>query len=193
METFYKNTYFLLRHGQATHNVSYMIASTVSEESDSPSRLTDVGREQSQTAAEKLSKESIDYIYSSPYKRTVDTATIVAEQLGLDIKTDKRLREVDVGTLSGFSEEEYHEYFRGKDKFTEAAEGGESLIDLRNRMKGFLDDMEERYTGKNILIVSHGDPIWMLYSLFQNVEGDEILKMPYPDTGEFKVFRPTSF
>ena len=55
-------------------------------------------------------------------------------------------------------------------------------------MKGFLDDMEERYTGKNILIVSHGDPIWMLYSVFQNVEGDEILKMPYPDTGEFTKF-----
>ena len=81
-----------------------MIASTVSEESDSPSRLTDKGKERARAAAEKLAGESIDYIYSSPYKRTMETATIVAEQLGLDVKTDKRLREVDVGTLSGFSE-----------------------------------------------------------------------------------------
>jgi len=184
----YKNNYFVLRHGEATYNVRRVVTSKISEASDEPSILTDIGKKQARDAAEKLAKESIDYIYSSPYKRAMHTASIVAEKLGLSVIRDDRLREVDVGALDGITYGEYQEHFRGIDRLTHAVEGGESLIDLRNRMKEFIDDMEEKYSHKNILVVSHGDPIWMLESTFRGAEGKDILKIPYLKTGEFKVF-----
>jgi isoleucyl-tRNA synthetase len=55
-----------------------------------------------------------------------------------------------------------------------------------------LKDCEKKYSGKNILIVSHGDPIWMMLhsasgsSEKKTVEQKRSEKDFYPDTGEIK-------
>ena len=182
------NTFFLLRHGQATSNVSGLIASADEETRNNPSRLTELGIKQAKIAAEKLLGESIDFIYSSPFKRTMETASIVAERLGLDIKTDKRLSEVNVGVFSGLTVEEYGDYFDGKNRLTTAPNSGESLMDIRARVKDFLDYLNSQHKNKNILIVGHGDVLWMMMSILSGVEGDEILKTPYIENGEIKKF-----
>ncbi|MCB9806364.1 histidine phosphatase family protein [Candidatus Peribacteria bacterium] len=50
-----------------------------------------------------LKQEGIDVIISSPFMRTVQTATPIAETLGIEILKDERLQEWDVGSFSGAS------------------------------------------------------------------------------------------
>ena len=63
-----RNTFFLLRHGQATSNISGLIASADEEMKDNPSQLTELGKEQAKIAAEKLLGESKNFFFSPPFK-----------------------------------------------------------------------------------------------------------------------------
>jgi len=189
MDYLKKNTYFILRHGHSTKNLHGIVASVAEEAAENPPQLTDMGKKQAEEAAAKLAKEAIDYIYASPYKRAMETASIVAERLGLDVIGDERLREVDVGSWSGKTDEEYRRDFKGKDRLRyHVSSGAESSMDVRKRMEEFLDDIDNKHSNKNIIIVSHGDPIWMLESIILGVQGDEILKIPYIQLGDFKRF-----
>jgi len=184
-----KNTYFILRHGHSTKNLHGIIASVAEEAAENPPHLTDMGKKQAEEAAAKLATEGIDYIYASPYKRVMETASIVAEGLGLDIIKDERLREVDIGDWSGKTVEDYRRDFKGKDRLRYAvSNGAESSMDVRRRMEEFLDDIDNKHNNKNVIIVSHGDPIWMLESIILGVHGDKMLKIPYIQPGDFKRF-----
>ena len=180
------NTFFLLRHGQTSFNAKGLIAGAVEETTEDPPHLNEVGEKQAKDAAEELATESIDVIYSSPFKRTTQTASIVSKRIGVDVKADDRLREVDVGAFAGKTIEYWEKYFEGKDALTEGPPGGESLNDVLARVKEFLDDIDNKYRNKNILIVGHGDPLWMMQSIFLGVEGQDILKTPYIENGETK-------
>jgi|SRR3989344_1236461 len=182
------NTFFLLRHGQTNFNVEGLIAGLVEESSENPPHLNDVGEEQVRKAVESLASESIDVIYSSPFRRTIQTASIVSECIGVEIKIDNRLREVDVGVFAGKTLVDWGKYFEGKDTLTEGPPGGESLNDVHARVKEFLEEVNGKYKNKNILIVGHGDVLWMMMSILSGVEGDEILKTPYIENGEIKKF-----
>ncbi len=182
------NTFFLLRHGQTDFNAKNLIAGLVEESKENPPHLNEVGEKQAREAAERLAHESIGVIYSSPFKRTMQTASIVSERIGIDVLPDNRLREVDVGVLAGKSIADWEKYFEGKNVLTEGSEGGESLNEVRARVEDFLNDINNQYKNKNILIVGHGDPLWMAQSIFLGVEGEEILKTPYIENGEIKRF-----
>ena len=139
--------------------------------------LTKKGKEQAENSAEKLIGQKIDLIFYSEFERTKETAFIVAEKLGLtkeNIISDKRLIEIDCGIFDGRSKDDYDSYFcqfwkillrqRQKEK---------NLNDLKKRMGGFLYEIEQKYSGENILIISHGYPIWMLYSAAKGLNKEE--------------------
>jgi len=180
------NTFFLLRHGQTDFNARNLIAGAVEERKENPPHLNGVGEEQVKRAAESLVSESLDVIYSSPFRRTMQTAKIVSKRIGVDVKIDNRLREVDVGAFVGRTLADWEKYFEGKDALVEGPPGGESLNDVLARVKEFLDDINHKYRNKNILIVGHGDPLWMMQSIFLGVEGQNILKTPYIENGKIK-------
>src|SRR6185295_9895629 len=72
---------FVMRHGEATHNVAEILASDVADESVV---LTEKGKEQVRTAGQKLITEKIDLIFASPFPRTRETAEGIAKELGFD-------------------------------------------------------------------------------------------------------------
>lgn len=57
------------------------------------SGLTELGRDQARTAGEALRRREITAVVSSPMRRAVETAGIVAGAIGLEVETDERLRE----------------------------------------------------------------------------------------------------
>ena len=59
--------------------------------------LSDEGREQARLVAEWLAPEGFDHVYSSPMRRAVETAEPLAERLGLEVKIDDELAELDRG------------------------------------------------------------------------------------------------
>ncbi len=182
------NTFYMLRHAEATHNVSGYIASGETEKTERQPKLTQRGKEQVTGVAEELYDKDIGTIYASPYKRTVETASIIAEKLGLKIKLDARLGEIDMGVFDGKDIEEYREFFKnGIDRFTKTIEDGESLSDVKVRAKLFLDDVLKNHKDENILVVSHGGTLWMMDSILLNT-GENILDILHYEPGEFKIF-----
>ena len=85
-----------MRHGQAYNNVKRLLVGRNLE-----SHLTELGRKQVKQSSELLKTIPIHKIYSSPVIRTVETAEIASETLGLDYELDERLFEIELGKLVG--------------------------------------------------------------------------------------------
>jgi len=171
------NKYFVARHGQAEHNLN---GGVVSSKYTNPHTLTELGEKQAVDLAEKIKEEKIDLIFSSDFIRTKKTAEIIAEGCGLDkdaIIFDERLREPNFGIFEGKNDKEYHEFFGSLDnyeeKFKKPVPEGENLLSAKSRISSFLYEIDKKYSGKNILIVSHEYPIWLLFSGAQGMDTKE--------------------
>ncbi len=160
------NKYFVMRHGGTEGNLNELV-SYKNQESDN---LTSKGTEEVlRKAKDELINKKIDVIIASPFTRTRETAELVAETLGMsksDIIFDERLREVDPGDFDGKNWNAYHEYVYkncGSNWFYQKIGGGEALKDVQMRTAKVLYELEEKYKNKNILIVTHGGPAWLLF------------------------------
>lgn len=164
-----KNKYFIMRHGQTIYQKEDRRMNYDAKE-NSFITLTEEGREMVKKSAETLKKicndhgQNIDLIFSSPYKRTKETAEISADILGVEkINFDDRIVDINLGIFMGRPmEESWKFYLRGKIKFENRPESGENWNDVLKRVKSFLNDVEKKYQNRNILIVSHADPIWLM-------------------------------
>ncbi len=175
------NTYFLIRHGQSESNVKSNMHGIVSSRVENIDHLTPQGEDQVRETAKKLQGKIFDLVAVSPFVRTRDTLNILKEVLGFkdeQIIFDKRLGELDAGEFEGKPWDEYRGMFKNeKERFTDAIHGGESLLDVKKRVGGMFYEFEEKYQDKNILIISHGAPLWMLYSVLHGYNVDETIAM----------------
>lgn len=180
-----KNTYYALRHGRSEKNDLGLV---VSYPEAQPYHLTELGRNQVSEGAQWLKDKAIDMIIASDLTRTTESAQIVADVLGLTVTFDERLREMDMGVYNNKTHDEYHSFYTNardpEERFERAPEGGETWKDVTVRMLSFLQDMEMQYEGKNILLVSHGDPLWLLQWGSQCLSILGLNDVPYPETGK---------
>jgi len=160
-----KNHYYLMRHGQTIYQKENRRINYKAEENPFIT-LTDEGREMVKNSIKELEDIKIDIIFSSPYQRTKETAEIASEFFGIkEINYDKRLVDINLGKFMGGPIEESKKFYsQEKNIFNKAPEDGESWNNVLKRVKNFLEEIEEKYKNKNILIVSHGDPIWLMAS-----------------------------
>ncbi len=157
------NNFFVVRHGQAESNVTKILSSNPK----TANHLTEEGREQAEIAGDNIDGKKIDIIYCSPFMRTKETAEIIADKIGYPkekIVYDERLHEIYVGELDGKPDAEYQEFFESREaKFSKTPKGGENYTTVKNRITEFVYDINAKNEGKNILIVSHNTPIWLMY------------------------------
>lgn len=189
-----KNHYFLLRHGQTPYQVEEDKKETVYPPFEQDEiRMTKKGEEQIERAAHELKGKKIDIIISSDFPRTKQTAGIVSKELGVEPVFNEHLRDLRMGEFHNGPKEKYRNFFSNQlEKFTKRPIGGENWDDLKERMTDFLKDTETRYQGKNILVISHGDPLWFLAGIIKGVEGKEkFLERKYhelyPDVGDLII------
>jgi probable phosphoglycerate mutase len=150
---------FLIRHGQTEFNVERRLQGRM----DSP--LTAIGVEQARRMGRVLKSyaafESKPWmVVSSPLGRTLRTAEIVCETMGLDcpIETDLRLAEIDIGGWECLTREEIHALQPGacdQEDWIFNAPGGETREDMHRRLGAVLADHDET-DGRIRLFVSHG-------------------------------------
>lgn len=156
-------TFWVLRHGESTKNLARII-----DQGEGKSPLTEAGRAQAVRAGKALKRKlgkAKAVIVASPIQRTRETAELVARELGVKtVVYDERLREIKLGpSLAGCHDAKYHEQYPTYErKFRERPPGGESLTDLRERMWSILRELNAAHAGKQVIIVSHEYPIWML-------------------------------
>ena len=148
----------LMRHGEAIHNVKGL--ATIDPKDDKDDVLTEAGKRAIEETAKKLKKEKIDIIISSPSLRTRETAEMVRKIIGgPEIEVVQDIFEISAGDFSGKSRAEYLGAFNSEEeRFTKKPSGAENLRELRVRVMRAAKKIKEKYAGKNILIVSHGDP-----------------------------------
>ncbi len=180
-----KNHYYFQRHGESETNVTSVISSWPEKKEF---HLTEKGRAQVAASAKKLKKKGVEMIFASDLVRTKETAEIIAKETGVPIVFDERLRELNVGAFNGRPDREYHASFSNRlERFAKAPEGGESLHECRKRMVDFIKELEQKHRGKKIVIVSHGDPLWMLQTGFEGLSDEASLDWPhYNGVGEFR-------
>jgi isoleucyl-tRNA synthetase len=165
-----KNSYLVLRHGEAENNVL-----DINSDALDHYHLTPKGKKQVEAVGKKLKKEKISVMVSSDILRAKETAEIVSENLGTKIIYDKRLREVKTGALSGRPAAEYHKLFSADSLFKGTPPGGESLIDVRTRVWDLVQDLEKKYKGKKILLVGHDHVLGMAIQAIEGLTEEETL------------------
>jgi isoleucyl-tRNA synthetase len=174
--------FHIMRHGEAKCNVERIYDSTINPENS----LTTKGKKEVSITAQKMKDLKIDLIICSDHTRTKETAEIVAKEIGAVVIEDKRIREVEVGSMNGLPYDMNFITRRSRGENLSYPQG-ESWTDVKRRMDDFYLDVSYRYKDKNILIVSHGDALLVLEASLKkgnflgnikkiNEEGDYIKK-----------------
>ncbi len=146
-------TLYLLRHGQTSANRGGLLQGHVDLD------LTELGRTQAAAAAQAFRQRDVSRIVSSPLRRAVQTAEIVARNLGLDFTVDARLVEIDYGlwderALAEISDSDWAQWRSDADF---APPNGESLRSVSERAAAFAE--ATLATDGNSIAVSHVSPI----------------------------------
>jgi probable phosphoglycerate mutase len=147
--------FYLLRHGETEWNAENRLCGST----DVP--LSQAGRQQAKSLAEHLKSIPFEALYSSPLKRALETAHLVAASVGLRPIADARLVELDYGQWEGKTLAEIMENdpktFRAWDANPAqvAPPGGESGLEAQQRVVSFLDFLAARHPQGNVLVVSH--------------------------------------
>jgi probable phosphoglycerate mutase len=164
-----RNQYFGLRHGQSEANLMNTIISDPVEGANAYG-LTDLGRKQVENSIsnQHLLSDRNTVIYSSDFARTRETAEIAAEVLGVkEINYSELLRERGFGRWERKGRASYPRVW-----LSDALSPGhtrndvESVHRVLDRTTRLIADLEKKYEGKNILLVSHGDVLHILSTAF---------------------------
>lgn len=152
-------TVVLLRHGRTEWNAS----GRMQGQSDVP--LDDVGREQAAAAARALAQVEPTVVVTSDLLRAAATAEALAQETGLPVTADERIRERSFGVWEGMLRDELAE--RWPEQFRVWVQGGQPEgVDVERR-----DAVGERFAaavhehsapleaGDTLVVVTHGAAI----------------------------------
>jgi probable phosphoglycerate mutase len=161
-----------IRHGETAWNVDTRIQGQLDIE------LNVKGRWQAQRTGRALAEESIDAIYSSDLLRAHTTAQAIAlhhctdgTDAGLQVQLHTGLRERGFGVFEGQTwadialhwPEESRRWRQREPDF--APPGGETLVQVRDRVSITVNELAARHTGQQIVLVAHGGVMDVLYRL----------------------------
>ena len=153
-------TVYITRQGQTIWNIDFRL------QGQKNSDLTEKGLSQAKLLGERMKDIHIDRIYSSPLKRTMETAKIIRGDRDIEIVEEEGFKELSFGDSEGRNKEElkldsifnYEEDVR--------TPNGESLKELYERISLTLDKILEKEKGKTIFIVTHGAALLAIYKYF---------------------------
>lgn len=143
--------------------------------------LTPQGIEAAQRLVTQLSDIDIDIIYSSPFKRAIDTVLPLAQSrnLNVNIVDDFRERKSDSVQTMGKHELTQKQW---RD-FTYTLSDGECFNDVQSRNIGALKQVLSDNKGKSIVIGTHGVALCTMIRYYKPVSEIDferiLLQMPY--------------
>jgi broad specificity phosphatase PhoE len=127
--------------------------------------LSDKGRAEAEALARRLSGHRIAELYCSPRERALETAEPICRALGISVRIEPALDEVDFGDWTGRRLEtlESDAVWRrfNRDRALTRIPGGETMPEVAARMTRFMDGLTASYGGGEaaVALVGHGDPI----------------------------------
>ncbi len=186
------NTYYAFRHGESIANVEGIIVSDPAIGTVTYG-LSEKGRQQVRDSVLSGAEFDADtLVVSSDFKRAVETAEIIREVLGAaPVRLDERLRERFFGEWEGASHTNYSKAWK-KDAYDpeQVFNGAESTSSVRKRMWAVVDMLEKEVAGRRIILVSHGDPLMLLQTMFAGMDPSEHRSLPYFSTAGWRLLNP---
>ncbi len=161
---------YITRHGQTEWNVEGRIQGRMD------SKLTELGERQARWLGERLMTEDIDIIISSSSGRALRTAELVRGERGIDIIASDQLMEMHIGDWEGqlhydvqlHSPEEQKNLWNFPHLYKSS--GGESFIQVMDRVKSEIERILLQYKDRNLLIVTHAIALKAILAHFENKE-----------------------
>lgn len=144
--------------------------------------LNDLGREQAENLGNVSRKrgDKFDVIFTSDLKRAVESSNIAFPEV--EKITDKRLRECNYGSLDG----KHKSLVIYEEHVSSPFPNGESLEDVENRMREFIDYLKINYKGKTIGIVAHRAPQLALDVIIKDMSWEEANANDWRKTGSWQ-------
>jgi probable phosphoglycerate mutase len=197
------NRYHAMRHGQSKANVAGIIVSGIETDRHGDWGLSDLGREQVSAAAQACRLPVDTVICSSDFSRARQTAEIVRARLGAPpVVVEPALRERCFGDLEGTATGNYVRVWAADEAGTgnpaaDAADAGrgdagggiEPAAAVLDRTTALVADLERRYAGRDILLVSHGDTLQILQTGFLRMEPAGHRRLPNLGVAEIRALR----
>lgn len=150
-------TFFLVRHA-AHDNVGGFLAGRT------PGVVLGAdGRAQAARVAERLRRESFSGIFASPRERAAETAAAIATRSHVPVERADELDEIDFGSWGGkdFPTLNADPAWRRWNELRSLARtpAGESMLDVEQRVIGFIERLGDRFPDGALVLVSHADVI----------------------------------
>jgi broad specificity phosphatase PhoE len=147
----------LIRHGQTAWHSDGVERAEGRADVD----LDEVGVRQARATAARLDQWEISAVYSSPLKRALSTASVLAARRGLTAQPEPGLIDIDYGKWQGLTHKEaqadnpsLYDLWMKKPHLV-AFPGGENLADVRKRMVSDFESLTSQHDGQTIVLVSH--------------------------------------
>ncbi|MBI1885936.1 MAG: histidine phosphatase family protein [Chloroflexi bacterium] len=163
---------YLIRHAQSASNTG-----ETTDEADP--QITEVGREQARRLAERLGRQGVDAVYSSPFRRARQTAEVIAEAAGLPVTVVDDLREVylgprpDLDAIASGALADVKEQILRQARW-DAFPGGEGSEPARRRISAAIDRIIAECGGKRVAVVAHAGVIQTYVSVVLGLPQDFI-------------------
>jgi len=178
-----------LRHGQAKNNTERVLAGRTNGVP-----LTDNGIKQAETIAKFIEKMNVSIIYTSPIERSKTTADIVANHNSLECKVDERLTELDMGKFTGMKYDDifashgnvFLKFYSGDVEI--AHNGVETFSEVKKRILSMADHAIKEHSGKNVLFVTHMDPIKSMLSSVVDLNPQNLFELIIAN-GSLTIFK----
>ncbi len=156
-----------IRHGQTDFNRQRRLQGAL------PVPINDCGIKQSSALARYLKSQPIDALFTSPRRRALETAHIVADSIQIPLQSDERLAEIAFGVFEGCTFAEVAERFPDAFRKWESGyrryrvPGGESRHDVQQRMEAAWHDITRADRHVTVAIIGHSSAMMiMLASMF---------------------------
>ena len=120
--------------------------------------LSALGRDQAQRLAQRVNRIKPAAVYSSPYRRAMETARCITD----DVRVDARLVEMALDL--------------GEDGSLDFNESPDLAV---ARMRGVLDDIVRDHEGQRVVVVSHGASIIACLTDAMRLEPGQLRLLPY--------------
>ncbi len=168
------NELVIVRHGHSEGNLVIgkskkgdhtLLTQDVRETPGHRWRLTSKGREQAAETGQWIAAnfpDGFDRYYASPFVRTRETAALL-NLTNAEWRLDQRLRERDWGEINSMPREEHAEQYPQNaliqriDALYWRPPAGESIADVRLRVRNFFDTLHRECGGQRVLVVTHGE------------------------------------
>lgn len=183
-----QNTYFALRHGESEANTNGIIVSSPKNGLEKYG-LTKAGAKTLHNSLALLPTKTFSkaILYSSDFKRTLETAEIFRTLYPGEVIEDTRLRERSFGKLELKSTDHYETIWEhDKNSEMHCFAECETLFDLKNRLLELIESIESTAQQRVIVLVSHGDCLQVLQTIFDGISARKHRTIPHLEPGELR-------